>query len=575
MSAALGREIFYIEIWHFAALLVILGVNSWFYRNAEKNGLFYRYLMLQGALLLWVISKMLKSVAPTETLRWLAIVSQYLGVSFLGPLFFLFAWRYVYGRDLAVGRRLILYGLSLFFFIVMATNPYHHLFYATYTFYRDTFGPVFYGLSAYTYLLILVSTLLFLHGMRRRHGAGMSGTSGDLFVALSAVLPLLINAAYTYNLFKQRFDYTPLFMTLSLAFFGLAAFRSRFLGVLPAAWKTLLLELEDPLILTGRSGKVRRVIKLAPGTRPRVEIVQGGRIYRLHREKRGRQGTLYHYVDVTKIEELKQALVEKNRQLESAIEEIRRRNRKTLELMKADLLNRSRRELHDILGHSLTQVIYLLRLEKLENPLPAPEDEAGGDSYKRVGDGDSGRDGGSHGDRSLIRTIIADGLKRLEGSLRGEGREGNSLSIALGGLLNSFYLPEVSVEFLLRGNERPLPEALVVELIGCCREGITNAVKHGKAERIDLVLLYGAKKLALLIHDNGSGCTDCRRGNGLSLMEEGLARFGGSLAIRSEADEGYQLTIRLPYPGTPEVSEHNTEVHPSADPVSVKTIIES
>src|SRR6056297_3191995 len=129
MSVALGREIFYIAVWHFAALLVILGVNSWFYRNAEKNGLFYRYLMLQGALLLWVISKMLKSIAPTETLRWLAIVSQYLGVSFLGPLFFLFAWRYVYGREVGTRWKMLLYGPSLFFFLVMATNPYHRLFY--------------------------------------------------------------------------------------------------------------------------------------------------------------------------------------------------------------------------------------------------------------------------------------------------------------------------------------------------------------------------------------------------------------------------------------------------------------
>lgn len=540
MSAALGREIFYIELWHFAALLVILGVNSWFYRNAEKNTLLYRYLMLQGALLLWVVSKMLKSVAPTEALRWCAIVSQYLGVSFLGPLFFFFAWRYVYGRDAGVRTRLLLYTPSLFFFMVMATNPYHHLFYATYTFYRDTFGPLFYGLSVYTYALIIISTLLFLHGMGRRHD---SRASGDLLVALSAVVPLLINAAYTYNLFRQRFDYTPLFMTCSLAFFGLAAFRSRFLGVLPAAWKSLLMELEDPLILTGRDGEVRRVMKLAPGTQPREEIAQGGRMYRLHREKRGRRGTLYHYVDVTDIEELKKALVEKNGQLEEAIGEIKRRNRKTLDLMMTDLLNRSRRELHDILGHSLTQVIYLLRMEKM---------------------GDR--------NRTLIRSIITDGLDRLGGRLRGEVREGNSLSIALGGLLNSFYLPEVAVELLLRGNERPLPEELVGELAGCCREGITNAVKHGKAGRIDIVLLYGKKRIALLIADNGSGCGDCRPGNGLSLMREGLARFGGSLAAWSEPGEGCQLTIRVPYPGTGKSSESDTEVYSPAYPVPVETV---
>ena len=547
MSVALGREIFLIEVWHFAALLLILGVNSWFYRNAEKNGLLYRYLLLQGALLLWVVSKMLKSVAPTVSLRWLAIVSQYLGVSFLGPFFFLFSWRYVYGREACVRIRLLTYAPSLFFFMVILTNPYHHLFYATYTFYRDTFGPLFYGLSIYTYGLIIGGTLLFLQGMRRHH---KMGSSGDLFVALSAVLPLLINAAYIYKLFKQHFDYTPLFMTCSLAFFGWGAFRSGFLGVLPAAWKTLLMELEDPLILTDRKGEVLRVIKLSPGTLPRTEIVQGGRVYRLQRKKRGRKGILYQYADVTDIEALKKTREEKNKQLEASIEEIKRRNRKTVELMKADLLQRSRRELHDILGHSLTQVIYLLRMEKVDGYIP----ESGGR------------------DRSLVRSIITNGLEQLDGRLRGEVWEGNSFSIALGDLLNSLHLPEVKVEFLLRGNERPLPELLVGELMDCCREGLTNAVKHGRAERIDLVLLYGKKRLAFLISDNGCGCGNCRPGNGLSLMREGLARFGGSFACWSEKDEGYQLTIRVPYPAIGDTLERNTEVYSSAYPVPVEAV---
>ena len=245
MSRALGEEIFFIELWHFIALVVLLGVNSWFYRNGEKGPLLFRYLLLQAALLLWIVSKILKTVSPNETLRWIFIVTQYLGISFLGPLFFI---------------------------LIVATNPVHHLFYASYTFYRDTFGPLFYLLSAYTYSLIAASIVLFVLGMA---GLRKKTLPGDLLIATAAVLPLLVNAVYTYRLFgiRQLFDYTPLFMTLSLVFFGIAAFRVRFLGILPAAWKVVFLELEDPLILVDPRGRV------CGGKSITMSISAGSRIY--------------------------------------------------------------------------------------------------------------------------------------------------------------------------------------------------------------------------------------------------------------------------------------------------------
>jgi signal transduction histidine kinase len=525
MSEALGREIFLIEAWHFLALLVILGVNSWFFRNGKKSRLLYRYLLLQAVPLLWVISKILKTIAPTVTLRWVFIVTQYLAVCALGPLFFYFAWHYVFNRDLKLKFRIILGTPSLIFFLIAATNPLHHLFYATYTFYRDTFGPVFYLLSGYTYLLTLAGIVLFLLGMFRLRRTELRG---EFLLVAAAVIPLIINAVYTYRLFgfRQKFDYTPLFMTLSLAFFGIAAFRSRFLGVLPSAWKRLLLELEDPLILTDRKNRVCRVTKIDPHTPPEPEIHQKGKIFRLHRISESRKGTLYHYVDVSRVEELKTEVEEKNRQLELSIRELQEYNRKTLEMMETVLLNRSRREMHDILGHSLTQVIYLLRLEKETPSLPSAK-------ASRI---------------AAARDLINRGLSRLEESLADKVAEGNSLSIALGNLIQESRLPGVTLDFILRGNQRPLPEPLVRELTGCCREAITNALKHGRPERIDLVVLYGDKQVALLISDNGSGCSLCRPGHGLGLMEEGIARFSGTLTFWSAPEEGFQMTIKVPYP---------------------------
>lgn len=522
MSAALGREIFLIELWHFLALAVILIVNAWFYRNAEKNGLLYRYLSLQIALGIWIISKMLKTVAPNSDLRWFFIVSQYFGICMLGPLLLLFAWRYVYGKEAHRIIKILLYVPALGLFLVVASNPLHYLFYATYTFYRDTFGPLYYAVSGYSYILVLLSTGLFLYGLRKQHKENIAG---DIFIALAAVLPLLINIAYSYRLIRPLFDYTPLYMTLSLVFFGIAAFRSRFLGILPAAWKTLLLELEDPLLLIDDNGRIIQTNKLPFGIEVKEEIHFKEQTYRLHRKSMLPGSTIYHYVDTSSIDAIKKELTNKNTELEETIAALQLQNRKTLNMMKASLFNKYSRQLHDILGHSLTQIIYLLRLEK-EKP--------GNNSQKK--------------ERYIvIDSILSRGIQQLENSLDESIAEGNSLSIALRNLIEASCFPDIKIDFFLRGNEIPLDEEVVQELCSCCREAITNAVKHGKAKKIDVLVLYGKKQVALLIVDNGQGCAHIHQGNGLSLMQNAIAAHHGTIAFSSESGGGFQLTARIPY----------------------------
>lgn len=526
MSARLGRLIFYIEIWHFLALVVILAVNAWFYRHGTKGGLLYRFLALQGALLIWVVSKMLKTLSPTISLRWAFIVTQYFGVCFLGVLFFLFAWRFVFDKDFPIPGRVLLYTAALGFFLVVLTNPRHHLFYATYNFYRDTFGPLFYAFSVFTYFWILTGILLFFWGVKKSLRDGRS--SGIFFIVMAAVLPFLINAAYTYRIIRPLFDYTPLFMTFSLTFFGIAAFRSQFLGIVPSARKQVLLELEDPFILTDRKGKPIQNTKLKSGTFPHKEIRQNGRYYRLYRKTETNKGVLYHYADETNTEELQRALEDKNRALHRAVNKLEIRNRQTVALMQAETINRSRRLLHDVLGHSLTQIIYLLRLAIVQGT----NIQTGTDLQKQ------------------LLTALSDGRELLHSRLTGEIGEGNSLTIALRKLLTSLILPKVQWELLLRGTEIPLPEDLVQELMLCCREGITNAIKHGGAGRITLMLLYGQESLALIITDNGNGCSGLKHGNGLSLMRRGITGYRGKVKAITEQEGGFQLTIKVPIAGT-------------------------
>jgi two-component system, NarL family, sensor histidine kinase UhpB len=92
------------------------------------------------------------------------------------------------------------------------------------------------------------------------------------------------------------------------------------------------------------------------------------------------------------------------------------------------------------------------------------------------------------------------------------------------------------------------------------QEGITNAVRHGKASRVSIHLAEQHEpgqhsdqrhrsSLALRLADNGSGMKNAAsRGFGLTTMIERVRSLEGKCEIVSTPDEGTSLTIRIPTP---------------------------
>ena len=75
------------------------------------------------------------------------------------------------------------------------------------------------------------------------------------------------------------------------------------------------------------------------------------------------------------------------------------------------------------------------------------------------------------------------------------------------------------------------------------QEAVNNAIKHGRAKRIEITLARSDDGgVMLIVQDNGVGfsptATPARRGLGLQIMSYRAAMIGGSLAIRPGADGG-------------------------------------
>ncbi|GIH98055.1 sensor histidine kinase [Planobispora takensis] len=78
-------------------------------------------------------------------------------------------------------------------------------------------------------------------------------------------------------------------------------------------------------------------------------------------------------------------------------------------------------------------------------------------------------------------------------------------------------------------------------------ELLTNAVRHGGADRVWIDISSRQKNLRITVTDDGSGGADPSRGSGLRGIERRLAAFDGVLAVSSPPDGPTIATIDLPH----------------------------
>jgi signal transduction histidine kinase len=79
------------------------------------------------------------------------------------------------------------------------------------------------------------------------------------------------------------------------------------------------------------------------------------------------------------------------------------------------------------------------------------------------------------------------------------------------------------------------------------QEGMTNAIRHGGATRIQIGFWIVRDRLHLKVSDNGVGAAEVKPGIGLSGMRERLELIGGELAVQS-TEYGFSLIAEMPLP---------------------------
>ena len=103
------------------------------------------------------------------------------------------------------------------------------------------------------------------------------------------------------------------------------------------------------------------------------------------------------------------------------------------------------------------------------------------------------------------------------------------------------------VDLRVEGEAIQLPAGVDLTAYRLVQEGLTNALKHSRAQHAEVLVRYGDGHVELTVSDDGRGVgSGDGGGHGLVGMRERVSVYGGELEAGPRAGGGYRLRARLP-----------------------------
>jgi len=186
----------------------------------------------------------------------------------------------------------------------------------------------------------------------------------------------------------------------------------------------------------------------------------------------------------------------------------------------ATMVERERigRDLHDILGHTLSSII--LKADLAEKLLSRQQSAAAQQQLTE------------------LSQIARDALSQVRQSVSGYTHQG--LTTETGKLLGR--LRDAGFQATLTGNIPILDSRRETAIILALTELVTNVMRHSKGDSCQLSFQQQGADLLICLSDNGCS-SEMKEGNGITGLRERLAAIGAKLSLQQQ--QGVSATIQL------------------------------
>jgi signal transduction histidine kinase len=190
------------------------------------------------------------------------------------------------------------------------------------------------------------------------------------------------------------------------------------------------------------------------------------------------------------------------------------------------------RELHDVVAHAVSVMVLQIGAVRHKLPTELTDDKDALIGVERAG-----------------RTALTE-MRRLLGAMREADED-----VLLAPQPGLDHLPElvervkhagVPVTVSTEGVRTTLPRGVELSAYRIIQEALTNTLKHARASRADVNLVYASNELLIDVRDDGRGITATDGlGHGLIGMRERVKLYGGEMSAGPLPTGGFGLQARL------------------------------
>ncbi len=215
-----------------------------------------------------------------------------------------------------------------------------------------------------------------------------------------------------------------------------------------------------------------------------------------------------------------------NKELELSYDKLKEQSERIEELTITKERNRVAREIHDNLGHSLIALNMNL------------------DVAEKIIDKDIVKAKERISKSQMLTKESMESLRKAVYALKEE--KFTTLKNSIEKIIHNIESTgKVKVKFIIDERvEELLPEYKDI-IYSSVKESLTNSIKHGEAQEIEIEIGCDGDKTKVHIRDNGLGCSDLVRGNGLMGIEDRISKLGGIVNYINEENKGFIVELNL------------------------------
>jgi len=191
--------------------------------------------------------------------------------------------------------------------------------------------------------------------------------------------------------------------------------------------------------------------------------------------------------------------------------------------------NRLAREIHDILGHSLTSIT--IGLEACVSIIGFEPEVA----KKQLGKILEHSRKGLNDVRRSVRELKVDMISKSE-----------LIPAITAMVLDINECTPTKIDMQISGEVLKLKEDEEQTVYRVIQESITNAIRHGKANHIDLYIDFYKDSIKVMVKDNGKGSINVEEGFGLIHIRERVAMLNGTMKYATNTGEGFAMIVEIP-----------------------------